>query len=382
MADQLSGSAVAPPAAGPIVTRAPASTTGSSPWSDDGRVELFVDVVEQYRDFAAHAVESPCFHSWASSVVEDHELLAWIADLPPIKQQPNLVFAAARWHGVPAPGPYRVLREALLGDDGQIRQTILERRTQTNEPGRLATLMPVLAQVAEEADSPLALVELGASAGLCLFPDRFDYDWDPAGRLVGSGGPILRCITTGRVPVPRRYPDIAWRCGVDLNPLDLSSADAVRWLEILVWPEQEARRGLLRAAIEAVRADPPTIVRGDLLDELPALVQRAAAHGQVVVQHSAVIAYLELPQRQRFAAMMGKLVSDGECRWVSNEGSAVLPEVTAAGPRLPAGRKTFVLGLDGRALAWTHSHGASMTWVANDGPATELDLGTARCERR
>ena len=57
------------------------------------------------------------------------------------------MFAAARWHGVPAPGPYAGLRDALLGDDGTIRATIMTRSTQTNEVGRLATLLPAFASV-------------------------------------------------------------------------------------------------------------------------------------------------------------------------------------------------------------------------------------------
>ena len=78
-------------------------------------------------------------------------MLAWVATLPPVKQQPNLVFAAARWHGVPAPGPYAGLRDALLADDGTIRATILARATQTNEVGRLATLTPFLAELGPTA---------------------------------------------------------------------------------------------------------------------------------------------------------------------------------------------------------------------------------------
>ncbi len=166
----------------------------------------------------------------------------------------------------------------------------MERRTQTNEVGRLATLTPVLAQVAGEAHRPLALVEVGASAGLCLYPDRYDYEWHPAGRLAGSGGPTLHCATTGAVPVPARHPDVTWRGGVDLNPVDPTDGDAAEWLEILVWPEQEERRERLRAAIDVARVEPPLLDRGDLLEQLPSLVRRAAPHGQVVVQHSAVIA--------------------------------------------------------------------------------------------
>ncbi len=103
-------------------------------------------------------------------MAEDPEVLELLAMLPTGKRQPNLVFAAARWHGS-GTGPYDALRNTLLRrwEDG--RATVLERSTQTNEVGRCATLLPSLARLPQ----PLALLEVGASAGLCLFHDRYSY---------------------------------------------------------------------------------------------------------------------------------------------------------------------------------------------------------------
>lgn len=322
-------------------------------------MQLFADVAEQYVDFARYADDSPCFRDWTLAVADDEEVLAWIGSLPPIKQQPNLVLAAARWHGVPAPGPYAGLREALLGDDGSIRSTILARATQTNEVGRLATLTPFLGELAE--GRPLALLEVGASAGLCLYPDGWSYRWVTDDGVVEVGeGPRLECRVTGALPRVV-VPEVGWRGGIDLNPLDVTDADAMAWLTNLVWPEQDERRERLRVAVEFAGADPPRLVRGDLLDELPALVDEAAAYGEVVVFHSAVIAYLEPGDRERFHDLASGLVAEGRCRWVSNEAPAVLPRVTATGPELPADLPGFVLGVDGYARAWTHGHGAAMT---------------------
>ena len=327
-------------------------------------MEPFGDPATQYADFAAEARgESPCFEEWADGVAGDPEVLAWLATLPTGKQQPNLVFAAARWHGVPAPGPYDALRAALLADDGTIRATILRRSTQTNEVGRLATLTPVFSMLAD--GRPLALLEVGTSAGLCLYPDRYDYAWRTAGGVVRSapqGGPVLACEVTGDASLPGHAPSVAWRGGIDLNPLDVADEDAMSWLTILVWPEHDERRERLERAIAIARSDPPKLVRGDLLDELPALVERAAAAGPVVVFHSAVIAYLEPDDRDRFHRLMTDLVADGGCHWVSNEAKRVLPAVTATGPPIPEDTPTFVLGVDGRAVAWTHGHGRSISW--------------------
>ena len=318
---------------------------------------LYDDVIEEYRDFATYAAgDSPCFEEWALGVAEDQEVLAWLDTLPPIKRQPNLVLAAARWHGAPAPGPYDGLRRVLLEQEAEVRATVMARATQTNEVGRLATLAPVLGLL----DGPLALIEVGASAGLCLFPDRYDYAWPPVGGLRGSGGPVLTAEATGALPVPAAHPEVAWRGGVDLNPLDVSDEDAMAWLENLVWPEQDQRRRRLREAIEVARREPPALRRGDLFDHLPDLLEEASPHGTPVVFHSAVIAYLEEADRDRFHDLMTGLVAEGRCRWISNEGRRVLPAVT--GDReVPSGR--FVTALDGVPVAWSHGHGHAIDWL-------------------
>jgi len=329
-------------------------------------MEPYAPVAEQYAEFARWSRdESPCFAGWAREVADDPEVLARLADLPRVKQQPNLVFAAARWHGVPAPGPYSGLRDALLEDDGTIRATILSRSTQTNEVGRLATLTPALAGLA--GDEPLALIEVGASAGLCLYPDRYSYSWSTEDGPVMTGeGPRLDCEVIG--PFPRRVtvPPVSSRVGIDLTPLSVTDDDAMAWLANLVWPEQDARRERLRVAVEVARADPPALVRGNLLTELPGQVEQARTAGHVVVFHSAVIAYLTDDDRKRFAAMMTGLVAEGRCHWVSNEGANVLPDVTATGPPVPDDLASFMLGVDGQVVAWTHGHGQSMTWLTTD----------------
>jgi hypothetical protein len=325
-------------------------------------VEPYDGVVAQYRDFAAHAVgDSPCFVDWGNAVAQDAEVCAWIDQLPGLKKQPNIVFAAARWHGVPAPGPYAGLREALLGGDGSIRATIMARSTQTNEVGRLATLLPAFTGAVPSG--PLALIEAGASAGLNLYPERWGYSWTTtAGPVTLGPEPRLRCEVTGPAPLPAALPEIAWRGGVDLNPLDVTDPEAMRWLETLVWPGQDDRVARLRHGIELARADPPRIRRGHLLDELPALVEEASSYGTVVVFHSAVAAYLAVEDRARFLTLMTGLVGRGACHWVSNEAPGVFPALLARGPEAARTAHHFVLALDGEVVGLTHGHGAYLQW--------------------
>src|SRR5688500_13487038 len=129
---------------------------------------------ERYRWYAEvqFAGTSPLFAEWSAGIAEDAAVIALIDRLPPPKRQSTLVFAAARFAGAPL-GPYAQLRPWLIEHWGEVEAIALVRATQTNEAARCATLLPVLSQI----DGPIALLEVGASGGACLYPDRYSYDY-------------------------------------------------------------------------------------------------------------------------------------------------------------------------------------------------------------
>jgi hypothetical protein len=129
-----------------------------------------------YREFAEDARgRSPAYESLAQSVADDSAILRYLDSLPPEKRQPNLLFAAARY----LLGDIDMIRLRALvrRNRAELAEVMLARRTQTNDPARCATLLPALAQL----PSPLALIEVGASAGLTLLVDRYTYDYGGTG---------------------------------------------------------------------------------------------------------------------------------------------------------------------------------------------------------
>jgi hypothetical protein len=139
--------------------------------------------------------------------------------MPPAKQQPNLLLAAVRYlYGAPSSADefLRVIR----ANADQLAAAMAGWTTQTNEPARCATLLPVLAQLPQ----PLALLEIGAAAGLCLLPDRYAFDYGQ-GRIEPSrpmtrDPPLFTCRAEPEVPLPERNVEVAWRAGLDLHPID------------------------------------------------------------------------------------------------------------------------------------------------------------------
>lgn len=312
---------------------------------------------ELYARFAAREAtpESPLYAHLAAGVAGDSEVVALLDQLPRPKRQPNLLFAAVRYvYGTPA--TYGQLRRWLLDGWPPVEAEMRARRTQTNEAARCAALLPLLAQL----DEPLALIEVGASAGLCLYPDRYRYDYD--GHLVGPAeSPLtIGCAVSGAVPLPTDVPKVGWRGGVDLNPLDVTRPDDVRWLECLVWPGQDHRVARLHAAAEVAAADPPTILAGDLFDRLPEVVALLPVGVTPVVFHTAVAAYLDTDDRQRLRSLVGRLPG----HWVCQEGIDVFPSIAARLPRRPPeGTPPFVLALDGEPVAFTAPHGGRLAWL-------------------
>jgi hypothetical protein len=314
---------------------------------------------ERYLTFARDeaAGRSALYEAFATGVAHDARLLSHLSALPAAKQQPNLLFAAVK-HVFGVQPDWPAFRATALAHWNEVSATMLARSTQTNEAARCATLLPALMQLPQ----PLALLEVGASAGLCLLPDRYAYDFGghrltPANAVAS---PRFACRVDGATPLPQGVPHIAWRAGLDLSPIDVHDEDQCAWLEALVWPGQEQRLQHLRAALKIARQDPPRVLRGNLLHDLASLAAEAPRQATLVVFHTAVLGYVsEKAQRDAFS----RSVADLGAVWLCNEAPGVFPDIAARlSRRVP--RDKFLLAIDGRPLAFSDPHGAALEWVA------------------
>lgn len=327
-----------------------------------------------YARFAATDArgQSPVYEAWALGVAGDAELLAAIDELPPQRRHPPLVFAVTRLLGARA-GGFAEWRDWTLAHWPRVRAEAEVRLTQTNEPLRSAALMPALARI----PGPIALLEVGTSAGLCLYPDRYSYSYDgrePLHPADGASTVLLECSTNGLVAPPTALPDVVWRAGTDLVPLDVRDPDDARWLEALIWPEQHERLARLRAAMAIVRDDPPLLVGGDVTDTLADLAAQAPPDATLVVVSSGVLVYVPRAGRERFADAVAGL----DATWVSLEAAGLFAGIAegvtrATGLTDLAGR--FALSLDGTPLALVAPHGGRIDWLPADGPAENPPYG-------
>jgi hypothetical protein len=185
-------------------------------------------------------------------------------------------------------------REArrIIADEGETLSEAFDRTPQTNEAARSMPLLGGLLAIADEVGMPVALLDVGASAGLNLRLDRFRYegpDWawgDAASALV-----LRNRTLSGRPNHLDAQLHVAERLGCDLHPLDVSNERECLELRSYVWPDQIERFARLDAAIAVARNLPVTIDRADFLQWIP---QRAVPreNAATVVMHSIVTQHL------------------------------------------------------------------------------------------
>ncbi|CAN5569913.1 hypothetical protein BH10ACT5_BH10ACT5_05900 [soil metagenome] len=319
--------------------------------------EVAAEVAERFGRFAREEApgRSELYAEWAAGVVSDGEVTAILGRIPARHRQPPLVFAVTRLLGAPERS-YRDWAEWVREHADDVVTGCTAHSLQTNEPLRCAALLPALSAI----DGPVALLEVGASAGLCLYPDRYSYrylggpDLDPRD---GRSAVILDSKLRGGGP-SLRMPEVVWRAGIDLAPLDAADAEDRSFLVSLAWPGEAGRAARIEAALDIAAADPPLLVRGDATERaaLQALAALAPSGATLVITTPGVLPHIPREGRDRLIAN----IADIDAVWVSIDPPDLRFEGVA--PIDPAAWGGFVLRRDGRALAAVDPLGAFVEW--------------------
>ncbi|MCA1703751.1 MAG: DUF2332 domain-containing protein [Actinobacteria bacterium] len=323
---------------------------------------------------------APIYQHMAGGAATDPDLLTIAATAQPGQNPPSLLLGAAQYlvadhpdhplfrfypaltgDSAPAHDPYPALREFVLAHREQITTIVTTRLVQTNEPARSTYLYPALLTAQRlGGDRPLALIEIGPSAGLTLVPDRYAYDYG-TGSLHGDPTSPLRlhcALRGGLAPSLDGALSVAWRTGVDLHPLNLGDPADRRWLRALIWPDHPDRAHRLDLAARAAACGAlPHIHQGDATQRLPDLLAQAPENTTVVVFHTAVLAHFTPQARTAFRHQLQGLSAQRPITWIQAE------------PRPDQQPRLRLAQLDNgqiqadHPLGRYHPHGAWLEWV-------------------
>jgi hypothetical protein len=256
------------------------------------------------------------------------------------------------------------LRELIASDPDALGDWSA-RPPQTNEVGRAAALMSGLLFVAAELGLPLALREIGASAGLNLRLDRYWYEQDGVGCGDPSSAVRFVDLWNGGSPPIASGIEVVDRRGCDPDPIDAGSSDGALTLLSYIWPEPAERFARASGAIEQAQSFPVTIDQADARDWVPEQLAARTSGATLVVMHSVMWQYVA-PDTQ--ASILASL---------DEAGRTASPDAPIARVRLEPHEQDFYPAelratiWDGhtpepqeRLLATTTFHGGRLDWVA------------------
>lgn len=164
---------------------------------------------------------------------------------------------------------------------------------QTNEVRRCAYLYPIFSYIYSKMNKPLALIEIGTSAGFQLLWDKYRYSYMSDGTFgdIHSDIHIQAEIRGDKTPKPLpRSPAVTYRIGLDLHIIDVTHEEDSLWLNSLIWPEHRERRVLFEQAVSCIKKNKNelNLIEGDGVELLPQIVNQISQEAIICVFHTHV----------------------------------------------------------------------------------------------
>jgi hypothetical protein len=347
------------------------------------------DFVHLWEWFALHCHDySPLYKRLSIAVAGDAELLGWVQSAPPSAHLPPALLAAvhyllledpdhplaAVYSGRSDADPAPLFLQLCRDRREKVMALLSTRHIQTNDCGRSALIGPGLTWLSSQLSEPMALTDVGASAGLNLLCDRYRIDYGAAGATGPSASPVhIACrVAGGNPPIAAALPPLRSRIGIDRSPIDLGQPEDARWLLACVWPDT-GRLERTAASIHLAQQDPPKVVTGDANDTLPRILADLPIGVTAVIVTTWAFAYFSLEGRQRFVELLEAESQMRTIAWLSAEGAGTVAAFADQPvPDRDAGADLLGAAVfEGGAARWellgiVHEHGA---WIDWRGPA-------------
>ena len=271
---------------------------------------------EAFRNFANIECKgsSRLYEFLSLRIAADKEILALAAYAKEGQPVPNLLFGAVHFlllkgktHSLKAFYPsivdkprndieesYVEFRDFCERYKDEIIPLLQSKLVQTNEVRRCAYLYPTFRYISDIVKKPLALIEIGTSAGLQLLWDKYSYSYDSYAKNEIYGDRNAEVHITSEIkgenspPLQGDLPRVASRIGIDLHPIDLSNDEEYLWLNALIWTEHTQRRDLFEKAADCVNSNSVLLIKGDGVALLPEIAKRISNDHCIGVFHTHV----------------------------------------------------------------------------------------------
>ncbi len=265
---------------------------------------------------------SSLLYEYLSKKIASDENLLEICSIARAGQPvPNLLFGAVHYlllHGKEHPlkeyypsivnnpklfnESFEDFKDFCLKYRNEIESILKTKLVQTNEVRRCAYLYPAFCTIYEKAKKPLALVEIGTSAGLQLLWDKYSYSYGQ-NNIYGNKDSKLNIsaeIKGENIPILHSTPPpVLTRVGLDLNIVDLKNEEEHLWLKSLIWPEHKERLFMFEEAASYIKDGSVHLVDGDGISLLSEYIENIPEDSAICIFHTHVANQISLEMKKR-----------------------------------------------------------------------------------
>ncbi|NHM30954.1 DUF2332 domain-containing protein [Neobacillus terrae] len=189
-------------------------------------------------------------------------------------------------------GAFPYFKDFCLKYENEIISLLQTKLVQTNEVRRCAYLYPVFCFIFKKTKKPLAIFEIGTSAGLQLLWDKYSYSYTNYEEVVGNKSSKLHLASELKgenLPfINQTPPPVASRIGFDINAVDLTDENERLWLKSLIWPEHKERLMMFEKAASCFLDNPVSLIEGDGVTLLNKYAEKVSLENTVCIYHTHV----------------------------------------------------------------------------------------------
>ncbi|MBP3963943.1 DUF2332 domain-containing protein [Paenibacillus lignilyticus] len=281
-------------------------------------------ISESFRKFAENECRgsSSLYEQLSGRIAGDDDLLRIAAASREGQPIPNLLLGAVHllllsgfehelidYYGSIVPNPkdaaaaFVPFKHFCLLYRDELAQLLATKLVQTNEVRRCAYLYPAFCLIHRLSNKPLALIEVGTSAGLQLFWDQYRYSYDSVDGYFGNQQSSFTLATSLRGSnMPFLYsdsPPVASRMGIDLHVNQLQDPEDRLWMKALIWPEHRERMEHFEVAASAFDHQAVQLIEGNALACLDSAAATITEDHALCVFHTHVANQLSLADKQQ-----------------------------------------------------------------------------------
>jgi hypothetical protein len=250
---------------------------------------------------------SPLYHDLCKQIAVDEELLRLCSFVREGQPVPNAFLAAVHFFilknkqsslaqfypSVTGQKTEAIPFDAFKAFVQQQQQAIVDllqhRIVQTNVITRCNYLLPVFSNILSLENKPATIIDIGASAGLNLNFDRYEYYYNDK-KVYGDSGVKLHCqIKEGNVPIIQLFKGIVQKIGIDQHLIDLTDAEDILWLQALIWPDQTERFLRLKEALKAPGLSEIKLIKGSTIADFKKVIEAVDPDETLIVSATHVL---------------------------------------------------------------------------------------------